>query len=188
MSTTSTTAAPGAASMTAEEFAERHAGEFVELTAGGIKELPVPGAEHGFLCATITRLIGNHAHERQLGRVMSNDSFVKTRSNPDTVRGPDVCFYSFDRLPKGRLPKGLLDVPPDLVFEVRSPSDTWTDVFTKVGEYLDAGIPVVVLDPETCSASVYRPGGELQRILHNSDELTLPELPGFAVRVSELFE
>jgi Uma2 family endonuclease len=58
-----------------------------------------------------------------------------------------------------------------------------------VGEYLTAGVKVVVvLDAVTTSASVYR-ADELQQIFHNGDELVLPDvLPGFAVSVQRLFE
>ena len=55
-------------------------------------------------------------------------------------------------------------------------------------EYLKAGVRVVVvLDPKTATASVYRPD-ELQQIFHNSDELVLPDvLPGFSTVVNQLF-
>ncbi|MFO0810857.1 MAG: Uma2 family endonuclease [Gemmataceae bacterium] len=61
-------------------------------------------------------------------------------------------------------------------------------MFAKVVEYLDVGVRVVVLlDPKTESASVYR-ADELQQIFHNGDELTIPDvLPGFAVPVRRLF-
>ena len=87
------------------------------------------------------------------------------------------------------LPEGLLPVAPDLVVEVRSPSDRWTAVLLKVSEYLRAGVRVVVvLDPATASDSVYR-DDQLLQIYHNSDVLTLPEvLAGFSVVVSRLFE
>jgi Uma2 family endonuclease len=83
----------------------------------------------------------------------------------------------------------VLPQKPDLVVEVRSPSDNWSKIFTKVGEYLGSGVRVViVLDSATTSASVYRPE-ELQQIFHNGDELTVPDvLPGFAVTVRKLFE
>lgn len=71
---------------------------------------------------------------------------------------------------------------------MRSPTDRWNDVFIKVGEYLTAGVRVVVvLDPATTSASVYRID-ELQQIFHNSDQLTLTDLlAGFSVEVNRLF-
>lgn len=182
-------AVPAGPLLTAEEFVRQYGSQRVELVKGVVKEVPMPFPKHGKLCATMTRLLGNHAEDRNLGHVMSNDSFVKTRSNPDTVRGADVSYYSYERLPSGEVPEGLLPVAPDLVVEVRSPSDNWGEIFTKVGEYLGAGVrAVIVLDPVSASASVYRPE-ELQQIFHNGDELTVPEvLPGFSVTVRRLFE
>lgn len=85
------------------------------------------------------------------------------------------------------LPNGLLPVAPDLVIEVKSPSDRWMDLFVKVGEYLKAGVRVIVLiDSETATVSVYRPD-HLQETLTADKSLTLPEvLPGFSVPVVKL--
>jgi len=57
----------------------------------------------------------------------------QTHSNPDTVRGADVNFYSYERLPKGKVPEGFLPVVPDLIVEVRSPSERWVEMYAKVG-------------------------------------------------------
>ena len=99
----------------------------------------MPGLEHGKICALIARLLGNHVEAHDLGHVMSNDSAVQTGSNPDTVRGGDVIFYSYERLPRGNVPKELGPVAPDLVVEVRSPSDRWNEIMVEAGEYLKAG-------------------------------------------------
>ncbi len=175
--------------LTAEKFAQRYHNHYAELVKGVVKEPPMPSLNHGKQCATITRLLGNHVAEKDLGHVMSNDSFVKTQTNPDTVRGPDVCYFSYERLPRGKVPEGLLPTAPDLVVEARSPSDSWIEIFGKVIEYLSAGVRVViVLDSDSTSASVYR-ATELQQIFHNSDELVVPDvLPGFTATVSRLFE
>ncbi len=175
--------------LTAEEFARRYGGQRVELVKGLVKELPMPFPKHGKSCGTIAYFLTDYALKRDCAHVMTNDSFVKTRGNPDTVRGADVCYFSYERLPKGEVPDGLLPIAPDLVVEVRSPSDGWSEIFTKVGEYLGAGVRVViVLDAASQTASVYRPE-ELQQIFHNGDELVVPEvLPGFAVPVRRLFE
>jgi Uma2 family endonuclease len=174
--------------LSAAEFARAHAGRRVELIGGQVREIPMPSPKHGKIYATFARLLGNYAEERDLGHVMTNDSFVQTAQNPDQVRGPDVSFYSYERLPKGEVPEGLLPAAPDLVVEVRSPSDLWTEVFAKVSESLGAGVrAVIVLDAATASASVYR-ATELQQIFHAADPLTVPDvLPGFTVPVGRLF-
>jgi Uma2 family endonuclease len=188
MTTAPATLATPATLMTADEFTARYANVHAELVQGVVKESPMPGLKHGKICMTIGRLVANHVEAQDLGHVMSSGTWIRTGSNPDTVRGTDVCFVSYERLPKGDVPERMLPITPELAVEVRSPSDRWTDVFTKVVEYLKAGVRVVVvLDPPTATASVYR-DDELQQIFHNSDPLTLPDvLPGFSVPVDRLF-
>jgi Uma2 family endonuclease len=187
--TTATQPAPPSTRLTADEFARRYAGQCVELVDGVVQELPVPHQAHGVVCFKAAFVLGTYVVAKDLGDLTTNDSFVVTKSDPDRVRGADVCFFSYERLPKGPIPKGLLPVAPDLVFEVRSPSDGWNDVFIKVGEYLSAGVrAVVVLDMTTQSASVYRKD-EFQQIFDNGDELTIPDvLPGFTAPVRKFFE
>ncbi len=174
--------------LTAEEFTSRYADRHAELVKGVVKEYPMPFQKHGAVCSRAVVLIGSFVDTHDLGRTTTCDSWVKVASNPDTVRGADVCYFSYERLPKGDVPDGLLAVSPDLVVEVRSPSDRWKDVKEKIDEYLAAGVRAVVfLDPPAAAATVYRTD-EFPQTFHNGDELTLPDvLPGFAVPVSRLF-
>ncbi len=77
-----------------------------------------------------------------------------------------------------------------MIFEIRSPSDRWEAILTKVGEYIKAGVLVVgVLDPESLRAFLFYPGDQNPRILEAGDELTLPEvLREFRVPVRRFFE
>jgi Uma2 family endonuclease len=174
---------------TAAEFADQYAQRRFELVRGVPVETPTPNLRHGKVCTKIARFLDTFSEERDLGHVMSNDSFVKVENDPDTLRGADVLFISYERLPKGRVLDGVLDVIPDLAVEVVSPSDVWTKLFGKVHEYLDAGVKaVVILDPRSQTASVYRPD-VVQQVFAQTDTLTVPEvLPGFSVPVAKLFE
>jgi len=176
--------------MTAEEFGRRpDTGYPEELVRGMIIEMTPPDRRHGFVCLKAGRILGNWVEERDLGRVMSNDSGVITERDPDTVRGADVAYYSYERLPRGPLAKGYGPEVPELVFEVRSTHDRWRNVLEKVLEYLDAGVLVVVaLDPDSRSAHVYS-GEDEPRRLGPDEELTFPGLlEGFSVRVGQFFE
>jgi Uma2 family endonuclease len=151
----------------------------------------MPGGPHGLIAGNVTAILHNFVREHSLGRVFSNDTFTRTRTKEttSTVRGPDVAFVSFARMPKGPVPSGPLPVSPDLAIEVRSPTDRIPQLSSKATEYLDAGVTVVlVLDPDTESVAIYREN-ELPIRMHNGDELALPDvLPGFAVPVKKFFE
>jgi Uma2 family endonuclease len=147
-----------------------------------------PTPRHGQICNRVGRILGNFAEERDLGHVINNDSGVITERNPDTLRGPDVAYYNFGRLPKGRIPARYVDVVPELVVEVRSSNDRWSEIYSKAGEYLSAGVSIVlVLDDEEQTTSIFSNKGAEE--LSDEAELTFPEiLPGFSVMVRRFFE
>ncbi|MFO0802107.1 MAG: Uma2 family endonuclease [Gemmataceae bacterium] len=106
-----------------------------------------------------------------------------------SVRGADLCYFSFNRLSKETPTQlGAADVPPELVIEVRPPSNTLRTVIKKVDDYLEAGVDVVVLlEPAAETATVFRKGTDQQ--LSGDEVLTLPDiLPGFSVPVRKFFE
>ena len=122
--------------------------------------------------------------------IMTNDNFrMVVERGPDTVFGMDVGFFSYSRLPKGKVPDGLIDAIPELVCEVRSPSDRWTKVVSKAMDYLAAGVTTVIaLDPKTESATVFR-SDDRQVVFETNDTLVVPDvLPDFSVPVRSLFD
>ena len=176
--------------MTAEEFGKRpDPGYPEELVRGRIVAMSVPDRRHGYVCGRADRIFGNFVDANEIGRVMCNDSGVITEHDPDTVRGADVAYYSYSRLPKGTLPTGYGPEVPELVVEVRSTTDRWLEIHEKVAEYLGAGVlKVVVLDPKTQNAHVFG-ADDPPRTLGPEDELVLPGiLEGFSVRVGRFFE
>ncbi|MFO0956443.1 MAG: Uma2 family endonuclease [Isosphaeraceae bacterium] len=181
--------APPTPPITAEEFAARpDPGYPEELVKGRIVAMTQPGIRHGLTCCQASFLLRLFLQGHDLGRVLTNDSGVITGRNPDTVRGADVAFYSYNRLPRGDRPTGLTAAVPELVVEVLSPSDRWTNVVAKIGDYLGAGVTaVLILDDDTQSAHVYR-GDTPPTTLGPDDTLTFPDiLPGFEAPVRSLF-
>ena len=85
----------------------------------------------------------------------------------------DVSFFQF---------------APDLAVEVLSPSNRPRDVHAKIAELLAAGTRLVwIVDPATRAVAVYRTLLDPKR-LGDSDVLEGEEvLPGFSVKVAELF-
>jgi Uma2 family endonuclease len=176
--------------LTAEEFAQRpDPGYPEELVRGRIVPMPPPTRRHGEICSQINYLFRRFLDDHDLGKILSNDSGVITEQGPDTVRGADIAFYSYQRISRGPLPADYGTEPPELIVEVRSPSDRWPKFLAKVAEYLNAGVlAVVVLDDDSRTALLSM-ADQAPRRLGPDDELTLPEiLPGFSVLVRRLFE
>jgi len=164
--------------------------EPTELVRGRIIVLNPPYPGHGYVCGRSAVILSLFADEHRCGSVLTNDSGVVTENDPDSLRGADVAYYSFERLPREMLKqKGYLAVVPELIMEVKSPSDRWKYIFAKVADYLTAGVDVVcVLDPERITITVYQPD-EPEVTLTAEQTLTLPTvLPGFAVPVGKFFE
>lgn len=176
--------------MTAEEYgALPDLGYPSELVKGRIVRMNVPQSRHGQVCARASYLLTRFADEHELGHVLCNDAGVITQRDPDTVRGADVSFYSYQQVPPGPLERGYLKVAPEVVIEVLSPDDRWPKVWAKTGEYLEAGVRVVcVLDPDTSSARLHRSSGDVE-MLSGDELLRLPELSeSFAEPVSKFFQ
>ena len=174
--------------MTAKEFLTLDDGSLSELVRGKVVPMNMPGSRHGQICNKIGRLVGNFS-ENHLGHTFNNDSGIVTERDPDTVRGADVSFYSYERVPKGPAPPGYLSVPPNIVFEVLSPDDRASYVLQKVAEYLNAGVTAVyVVDPRTKRVSVYREREPVQTVEEDSF-LSFPEpLEELKIGVRQLFE
>ncbi len=184
------TTATTPARMTAEEYRLLpDTGKATELVRGVLVEMPVPTPRHGEICATTAYLLKRFLEDNPLGRVVCNDSGVITEREPDTVRGPDVSYYSYDRVPRGPMPLGYIDVSPELAIEVRSPSDRWPMIQRKITEYLDAGVRLVcVLDESTRSVYVVHSDSG-PRTIPADGVLDLSEvIPGFLVPVRRFFE
>ncbi len=177
--------------MTAEEYAalpEYH-GYPTELVKGSLITMVPPMPRHGQICSQIIYLLRRYLDDHPMGIVLSNDSGVITERDPDTVRGADIAFYSYQRVPKGPLPNGLLVVAPELVFEVRSPNERWSKLHEKVAEYLNVGVQVVcVVEDDSRSVHIFCADLEPQ-VLNAADEFTLSGILGdFRVKVERFFE
>ena len=176
--------------LTAEEYLTMpDSGERSELVRGRIETMNMPGFRHGKVCVRIAVILTKYADLHDVGQVVGNDSGVQTEHDPDTVRGADVAFYSYARLPRGTVPQGYPEVAPEIVFEVRSPWDRWREIQGKVSEYLNANVlAVCVLDPATETLTLYR-ADEGPQTLQGGQELTFPGiLDEFRVAVREFFE
>ncbi len=175
--------------MTADElFQLSDSSKRYELVEGELVEMAPPGGEHGYIAGRILYRLGAFIEERRLGgAVFAAETGFRIAHNPDTVRAPDAAYVSDLRLAQARV-AGYPDLAPDLVVEVVSPSDTATEIHTRVEGWLLAGTQLVwVFYPASRSVVVYQPDGEA-RVLHAADTLRgEPLLPGFSCRLADVF-
>jgi Uma2 family endonuclease len=120
-----------------------------DLLAGDLIRVSPAGFRHGRLAAELARRLGNFLAEHPaLGVVVGAETGFRLGRNPDTVLGPDAAVVRRDQLPPSRAQLGFLELAPDLVVEIVSPTDRWTTVSDKVDAYLLAGVHVVwVIEP-----------------------------------------
>lgn len=158
-----------------------------ELIKGEIVYMSPTGFWHGSVEGRISRIVGNFVSAQGLGEVFSGEVGIYTQRNPDTIRAADVGFVSRGRLAQVKS-KSYLDVAPELVVEILSPDDRWSDLTDKLDEYFAIGVNVIwVVDPRRKQVYVYRSVTDVQR-LSVEETLTGGEaLPGFSVPVAELF-
>ena len=157
-----------------------------DLVNGRIVIMDYTGDEHGILESEISRNLGNFNVARKLGWVLAGEVGVYTRFEPDTVRGVDVIFVSRKRLaaPSGK----ALKVAPELVVEIVSPTDRWSELRSKIAEYFAIGVERVwIVEPEKKQLLVYRTPTEFSQLTQQETVRGEGILEGFALPLSELF-
>jgi Uma2 family endonuclease len=154
-----------------------------ELDEGQLVATPPAFGEHGQIQGAAGSILGSFVRSRSLGMVFVATGF---RLNRDTVRAPDVSFIGAERANALDF-KRRFECAPDLAIEIISPSETATEIAHKVRQYLQAGSAVWVVYPDDRTVHVFETSKNA-RVLEADALLEAPTLlPGFSVRVSELF-
>jgi len=171
--------------MTAQEFmnidddSHRHA-----LIKGELLTMPLPKILHARIVVNLTIILGAYVKANHLGVVYGETGYHLER-DPDTVLGPDISFVSKERVEKAD--DGYYQGPPDLAIEVLSPSNRKGYIERKLAVYLERGTRSVwLVDPRRRTVEVVTSLDD-RRMLHEHDELVDDTVPGFHVKVSEIF-
>jgi Uma2 family endonuclease len=167
--------------MTAEELLETNIpNKATELVRGRLVVREPPGSRHGTVAMNLAVRLANHVESLGAGQIFAAETGFTLFRAPDTVRAPDIAFVRRERLPDP-VPAGYLELAPDLVVEVLSPSDRPGEVLAKVGDWLEAGARLVwAIDPERRIARVYRPDGSESSITADGQLDGEDVLPGFS--------
>jgi len=175
--------------MTADELlAMPGDGYRYELVEGELRRMSPAGDEHGRVGMELAIPLGSHVKQNKLGKLYLAETGFLLKTNPDTVRAPDIAFVRIERIEQDPGVKGYRVGAPDLAVEVVSPGDTVSEVEEKVAEWLEGGARMVwVVSPKLHTVTVYR---SLTNIvtLTGKDKLDGGDVvPGFQMNVAEIF-
>jgi Uma2 family endonuclease len=167
-----------------QTFQAEHPDYKMELVSGEIIVMSPSGYESEEVASRMLGKLFPHVDANRLGRVTGSSAGF-TLPNSDT-RAPDVSFVLAERL--RRSPRSFAELAPDLMVEVKSPTDNVSKLETKILSFLEMGTRVgILINPDDRTVKLYRTGQETV-ILGDGDSLTVPELlPGWAVAVAELW-
>ncbi len=162
----------------------------IERTAEGDVIVMTPaGGKTSHRNARIVRLLDTWAEQDGTGLVF--DSSGGFLLGDGSMRSPDAAWVLRARLEElaPEVQESFLPLCPDFVIELRSPSDSLTELRTKMEEYRDHGARLGwLIDPETQRVYVYRPDRPAE-VMEGPDHLSAePELPGFELNLPAIWQ
>jgi Uma2 family endonuclease len=179
-------------SIAIDSDAEAQLPDRYEVVNGEVIEVPPMSGLAAEVANRIRDELSAYGRSSRLGRPRMDMLFhVPLKSDPRRNRKPDVAFISFERWPEDRMMPyrgNPVEVVPDLMVEVASPTDDAEDLLAKAHEYLAAGARLVwLVYPRLRELYAYESPTNF-RIFTEADELdggTM--LTGFRTPMAALF-
>lgn len=158
-----------------------------DLLRGELIQMSPAGRRHGRTTGRISKYLGSWIDDHDLGEWYTAETGFILARDPDILLAPDFSFVQSHRLPADE--DGYLELAPDLIVEVVSPSDRWSQVTDQVLVWLDAGVRLVlIVDPIGQTVTVWTPD-RVSRVLTTADTLDGGDvLPGFTLPIVRIFE
>ena len=161
----------------------------IERTAEGeLVIMPPTGSKTGHRNFKLTQQLANWADQDGTG--IGFDSSTAFKLPNGATRSPDVSWIKRERwealTPEQQ--EKFSPLCPDFVIELRSPTDSLTDLQAKMEEYINNGARLGwLLDPLEQRVYIYRPGIEPEILDHPQEISGGPELPGFTLNLQEIW-
>jgi Uma2 family endonuclease len=153
-----------------------------ELVDGELIDVSGNTGSHNRLRDILIIQLDPYIRKHRLGMVVSEQEFEFDRD----AHGPDVSFFGPE---KAALFDGRLRVQrfvPDLAIEIASQNERFEAILGKALRYRSCGTKEVFLfSIQTRQVFVY--SGESTVVLNESQEFRSELLPGFSIRIADLF-
>lgn len=145
------------------------------------------GWRESLIAMVIGRFFSEFVAKYNLGLVSGPDGFMRILRTQ--VRGPDVAFVAWERLPEGRVPEAPVpEIVPDIAVEVLSEGNTYAEMSRKRREYFHAGVRQVwMVDLNERTVAVYTDIMKYEMFDENAQLSGGDILPGLAIPLSEVF-
>jgi Uma2 family endonuclease len=178
--------APGTATVDDVTRLLDHNDRRCELIDGTLVE-KVMGWEEANIGGEIHFFLRDFLRTHDLGILTGDQGTIQLWSG--RVRIPDVAFYSWDRFPGMKKPKGPAPLlAPDLAVEVLSESNTPREMELKRQDYFKSGTKLVwEIDPEARTVEVFTSPDESTTLAADGTLDGGDVLPGFQLPLRELF-
>ena len=164
---------------------------YYEVVDGEVYRMPNNGMEHGVRGMRLAVVLGSYVYRHSLGEVLHPDTRYVLAEDEEGIRrmrGPDLSFIRRERMPLPPYPPGFVRLVPDLIVEVRSPHDTFSELQRRINDFLDAGTRLAwLVDPLKRTVTVFAPDQE-PYTLDTAAELDGEDIvPGFRLAVASIF-
>ncbi|GAB4415821.1 MAG: Uma2 family endonuclease [Thermodesulfovibrionales bacterium] len=152
-----------------------------EIIDGERKDTAPTMFEHGEFESAFSELLRRHLKDK--GYVAVGEVGIVIKKSPFRLRAADVVYISKERSPEK--PKGMLEIPPDLIVEIISEDNTANYINDKIKDYLSIGARrIVLIDPFTETITVYQHGRKEAGFYSFDDEFEMIE--GIKIRLKEV--
>ncbi|MCL1473574.1 Uma2 family endonuclease [Argonema antarcticum] len=161
--------------------------KFERTAKGVLLIMPPTGGETSNRNADLTFQIQAWSRQNNLGKAFDSNGGFKLPNGAD--RSPDASWVSIERwntlTPEQR--EKFIPLCPDFVVELRSPSDSLTELREKMQEYIANGAKLGwLIDRKNQRVEIYRQNQEVE-ILQNPTTLSGEDvLPGFVLDLNPI--
>jgi Uma2 family endonuclease len=160
---------------------------FEQTAKGSLIIMSPTGGETGNRNFSLNVQLGNWIEQDGTGLGFDSSTVFKLPNG--AKRSPDAAWVKRDRwdalTPKER--EGFPPIAPDFVIELRSRTDSLTELQQKMQEYIDNGVRLGwLLNPQDRQVEIYRPGKSVE-VLQAPETISGEDiLPGFVLVLKNL--
>jgi Uma2 family endonuclease len=154
-----------------------------ELEDGKLVDVSGNTLIHNRLRDAFISLLRDYVKKNGLGEIVSEQEF----DFGGNAHGPDVSFFGPGKLTLCEAKRRVQRFVPDLAIEIVSENDTFKKLVKKADRYRKCGTKEAwIIDPDSRTAFLY--SDALKTILDENGVFQSSFIPGFSIRIGELFD